>query len=156
MIKQKLWDVLWLLFKAGGWFPAAVFVVHLFIKYVVRIYSFWPRADVPLHFIGGLSIAFFISGAYQLLPQQPGKRSRVVLLELVLIVSLTATAAVFWEFGEFASDQLLGTNVQVSLVNTMQDLLVGMSAAFAFSLWRAWQLNAGMNEVKELVSDMSG
>jgi hypothetical protein len=38
---------------------------------------------------------------------------------------------VFWEFAEFSMDRLLGTNVQISLQNTMQDLFMGMVGASA-------------------------
>jgi hypothetical protein len=44
----------------------------------------------------------------------------------VLLLSLTATAAVFWEFAEFISDQWLNTHLQPSIANTMQDQFLGI------------------------------
>ena len=133
-----------------------VFVGHLILKYVVQIYSFWPRADMPLHFLGGLSIAVFVSGAFRLLSREAADASRAQLLELVLIVSLTAAAAVFWEFGEFASDQLFGTGLQGSLMNTMWDMILGMAGALVVAGVRLWQMGVGMKDVQEFVADVAG
>lgn len=155
-MENNFWNAVWKVFKAGGWFPSLVFVSHLILKYIIQIYRYWPHADMPLHFFGGMSIAFFVSGSYQILRHEGAKRSRVVLLELVLIVSLTATAAVFWEFMEFASDHFFATNLQGSLLNTMMDLIMGMLGATIILTVRAIQLHAGMKEVRELVTDMSG
>jgi hypothetical protein len=80
----------------------------------------------------------------------------MVVLELVLVGSLTATAAVFWEFAEFTVDQLFATNVQVSLANTMKDLALGVAGAGAFILIRARQLRAGGREIREVASEWVG
>jgi hypothetical protein len=106
-----------------------------------------------MHFSGGVAIAFFVSHCFQLLPRESVKRSRVVLLELVLIASITASAAVFWEFSEFFADQLFGTNVQVSLANTMQDLALGIFGAIFLILIRIRQLRIGINELREITFD---
>lgn len=53
---------------------------------------------------------------------------------LILILSLTATATVFWEFGEFIGDRVLGTNIQVSLANTMQDQFMGVAGGITWAL----------------------
>jgi hypothetical protein len=42
---------------------------------------------------------------------------------------LVSTVAVFWEFAEFLLDRFLGTDLQISLQNTMQDLLMGILGA---------------------------
>ena len=81
------------------------------------------------------------------------KRSRIVLLELLLIGSLTATAAVFWEFAEFALDQLADSNIQVSLANTMLDLAMGIFGATFLILLRAKQLRIGKGELQEITFD---
>jgi hypothetical protein len=102
-----------------------------------------------------LAIAFFISRCFRLLPREMAtiKRSRIVLLELLLIGSLTATAAVFWEFAEFTIDQAFGMNVQISLANTMQDLAMGISGATLFIFIRSRQLRVGASELREITSD---
>ena len=155
MVKNNFWNKVRKLIRAGGWFPIVVLAVHAFLKSVLQIYLVYNRADIPVHFFGGLSIAFMVSGWYQFLPRSEGKRSRVVILELVLILSLTAVAAVFWEIGEYATDQLLGTTVQVGLPDTMEDLVAGMAGGIVMVLVRSWQLKASFNDFRELFKDLS-
>jgi hypothetical protein len=148
---KKLFDIGWKALTAGGgWAPLLVFTIHVFVSAVLHLYNFWPNADIPMHFSGGLAIAFFISRCFQLLPRESVKRSHVVLLELVLIGSLTASAAVFWEFAEFFADQLFGTNVQVSVANIMQDIAMGILGATFLILIRIRQLRMGVNELREI------
>src|SRR6266498_5958864 len=100
---EDLLNIGWkVLTTGGGWVPLLVFTIHVFLSQVLHLYDLWPPTDIPVHFSGGVAIAFFISRCFQLLPRESVKRSRVVLLELLLIGSLTATAAVFWEFAEFS------------------------------------------------------
>jgi len=143
---RRIWQV-------GGWAPIVVFTTHVVLSRVLGAYQIWPHADIPMHFVGGVAMAFFISGCFQALPRQDVRRSRIVVLELLLVGSLTATSAVFWEFAEFAVDQSLGTNTQVSLANTMQDMALGIGGAGSFILLRARQLRAGLAEVTELTRD---
>ena len=139
--------------RVGGWAPLLVFVTHEIIANVFNAYAWWPDIDVPMHFLGGLAIAFFFSGCFRALPRQDVPERRLAVLELLLIGSLTATAAVFWEFTEFTMDQFLGTNVQVSLANTMQDLALGITGGIVFITVRAMKLRAGTQALKELTLD---
>src|SRR5512143_1087932 len=134
MEMKRMLRAVWKLFKIGGWAPTMVLVTHVFLVGVVHLYTRFPAADMPMHFSGGLAIAYFVSRCFRLLPRDGTRRSRVVVLELVLIVSLTATAAVFWEFAEFVIDRILGTDLQVSLANTMSDMAMGISGAIAFAI----------------------
>ena len=142
-----------IMLAGGGWFPLTVFTIQLILRDGFHIYDYYPSADVPMHFVGGIAIAFFISRSFQRLPRETIKRSRVVLLELLLIGSLTATIAVFWEFAEFALDQLAGSNIQVSLANTMKDLAMGMFGAIFLIFIRAKQLRIGKNELQEITHE---
>ena len=146
---RKIWSV-------GGWAPVLVFSIHLFLSRVLHAYDNWPPSDIPMHFAGGVAIAFFISKCFQTLPREGSKRSRVVVLELILVGSLAATAAVFWEFTEFSVDQIFGTNIQRSLANTMQDMALGISGAAVYILLRARQLRAGTGEIAEVTLDWLG
>lgn len=98
-------------------------------------------------------MAFFVSRCFRALPREVVRSSRLVVLELVLVGSLTASAAVMWEFAEFTCDQLLGTNVQVSLVNTMRDMALGLAGAGVFMALRAHQLRASRNEFQEVATE---
>jgi hypothetical protein len=142
-----------ILTAGGGWVPMTVFIIHAFLSQVIHLYDLWSPADIPMHFTGGVAIAFFISRCFQLLPRESIKRSRIALLELLLIGSLTATAAVFWEFAEFSIDQLFGTNVQVSLANTMQDMAMGILGSIFLIAIRIRQLHIGTRELREITFD---
>jgi hypothetical protein len=121
------------------------------------VYSDWPRLDVPMHLAGGVAIAYFVSRLIQALPHDPIRSSRVIVLEAVLIASLTTTAAVVWELIEFAVDTVTGSNLQVSLTNTMQDLAVGMLGAAAVIVVRAWQTGASSADITAVAGEwMSG
>ncbi len=156
MTLDRLQQALWKLFKIGGWAPLLVLATHLFLSRVMHAYLIWPPTDIPVHFAGGLAIAFFVSRCFQALPRETIRRSRVVLLELLLVMALTATTAVFWEFAEFTDDRLFGTNIQISLANTMQDLAMGILGAAVFAAIRARQLAVAFDEVKEIASDWIG
>jgi hypothetical protein len=141
------------IFRVGGWAPFSVFVIHVISGQVFKVYKLWPSFDVPMHFVGGLAFAFFVSQCFRELPRGMVQRSRSVVLELLLIGSLTATAAVFWEFFEFSLDQLLQKNIQVSLANTMKDLAMGIIGSTTFIAIRAKQLRLGSSELKEITKD---
>ena len=143
---RKVWYV-------GGWVPLLVFGTHVFLSRVLDAYKIWPPTDIPMHFMGGLAMAFFISKCFQTLPRGEVRKSRTDILELVLVGSLTATAAVLWEFAEFSVDQFFGTNIQVSLANTIQDMALGLGGASLFIVFRARQLRTGRAEITELALD---
>ena len=108
-------------------FPATVLLAHLIASRVLHLYLIFPNLDIPFHFIGGLSIAYMSVSLLSFAIQEkllPGSLPNS--LSLVLIFTVTATATVFWEFAEFIADQLMSTNIQVSLANTMQDQFLGV------------------------------
>ena len=143
---RRIWIV-------GGWAPLAVFTAHVLLSQAFDAYALWPQTDTPMHFAGGLAIAFFVSRCFRALPRETVRSSRMVVLELVLVGSLTATAALFWELAEFGVDQLFGSNVQVSLANTMKDLVLGMAGALTFLAARARQLRASRREAWEIAGE---
>lgn len=143
----------WKIFKVGGWAPFTVFALHVLLGKGFHVYDVWPPIDVPMHFAGGFAFAFFVSRCFQELPRGMVQRSRIVILELLLIGSLTATAAVFWEFFEFSLDQIFKSNIQVSLQNTMKDLAMGVMGSMAFIAIRARQIRLGCTELIEITKD---
>ena len=143
-------DLIIRIFRIGGWAPLLVFFIHEAGANIFNVYNHWPAFDVPMHFFGGLAIAFFFSRLFQTLPRELPYNQRVVVLEMILILSLTATAAVFWEFLEFGMDQTLGTNVQVSLANTMKDMALGIAGGCLYILLRMKTLRASFTYFIEL------
>ncbi len=107
-------------------FPILVLLAHLVISGIFNLYLFFPNIDIPFHYIGGLSVAYTAAQILFYLEREKIIMALDKALFLILIFALTATATVFWEFAEFIGDQLLNTNVQVSLANTMQDQFMGI------------------------------
>lgn len=126
--------------RRAGWAPLAVFVFHVVVMLCFDLYGRLPEFDIPMHFLGGLVIAYFFTGCYRsaLELELLGQPSAV--LFPVLILSLTSLAAVVWEFAEFVADQQLGLHTQPSLADTMLDLLLGLlgGAVWIISDRRRW------------------
>lgn len=137
----------------GGWAPLALFLFHVLMLFVFRAYRYWPKADIQLHFLGGAAMAWFFSGVYRVMPRPAARSNRVVLLELVWMGSLTTVMAVLWEFAEFLWDFVYGTNMQVDLPNTMQDMAVGMTGALFVMALRARRLRVGTADVRAVIAD---
>jgi hypothetical protein len=107
-------------------FPAAVLLIHLVASNILDLYTIFPHLDMPIHYMGGLSIAYTTTQILTYLGKggmMPPLNKYVL---LILVLALTATAAVFWEFLEFIIDQLLAANIQIGLANTMQDQFMGI------------------------------
>jgi hypothetical protein len=106
-----------------GWAPIAVIVLHL----TLAEFGLTDRLDHLLHFLGGASISYFL---YRLIASLPSHSIRKPLHYLLAFTS-ACTAAVFWEFAEFASDRFLNTTIQQTLPETVLDLLFGVLGAAA-------------------------
>lgn len=150
---ESLTRIIRKLFVTGGWAPCLVFSLHVLATRVFGVYEIWPPADIPMHFAGGLAIAFFMSQAFRALPREVVRSSRLVVLEAILVLSLTISAAVVWEFAEFSLDTILGSNVQVSLANTMQDLAMGMLGSLVMVAIRARQTRTHQMDVRHVAQE---
>jgi hypothetical protein len=105
-----------------GWAPFSVVILHL----ILAEFGLTHRFDHFLHFLGGVAIGYFCFRLLALLSLFPASQGW-----LIYPIAFTAgcTAALFWEFAEFASDVFLHTSVQQSLPETMLDLLFGVLGA---------------------------
>jgi hypothetical protein len=122
-------------------FPIVVFLIHLVVK-ALGGYEMLPAIDIPFHYIGGLSIAYTVSQILSYFESEKITAELNKAIFLALLLSLTATAAVSWEFAEFISDRFLHTNLQPSNANTMQDQFLGILGGgtwAAIYLRRAWR-----------------
>ena len=118
-------------------FPALVFLTHLIASKGLGLYLLFPNLDIPFHYLGGFSIGYTSTQILSYLEQEEITPRLHRAIFMILILSVTATAAVFWEFAEFIGDQLFHTNIQISLANTMQDqffgVLGGMTVTFLYA-----------------------
>jgi hypothetical protein len=124
------WLVLTL--QKGAWAPLGVFGLHVVLAFGFNIYIAYPVLDIPMHFLGGIVIAYFfwqsLCSALKLnLAGQPSP-----LLQAVLIVALTGLATIFWEFAEWSWDFLFDASAQGGLDDTMLDMLMGLLGGSLF------------------------
>lgn len=126
--------------RAAAWAPIGVFSFHVLAILGFKIYARIPNFDIPMHFAGGVAIAYFFGGCYRtaLMFDLLGQPAKVVYA--VVVLGMTAFAAVVWEFAEFIADQALGTHTQPDLPDTLLDLLMGLLGGIAFlaSHYRRW------------------
>ena len=116
-------------FLAIFWPPILVFMLHVCLFRLWNAYFYIPWIDIPMHFLGGLSMAYSLFAILTFL-QERRVISRLDLgVQLLLVFSSVVAIAVLWEFMEFSQDHLFNMNTQISLANTMQDLLMGMLGA---------------------------
>jgi hypothetical protein len=115
-----------------AWAPLFVFMIHL-IALSFQLYKTYPPIDIPMHFFGGVSMAYFLDKAFVAasLITTGARPNRV--LESLLIVTATCTVAVFWEFVEFVLSWALSTDLQGSLADTTKDLFFGITGSLFFT-----------------------
>lgn len=117
-----------LMLKAG-WAPLLVLATHNGISMAI---GHKPAIDPPMHFSGGAAIAYFFYQAQLIGTNWFGKPK--LLMRSVITFCFAATVAVLWEFMEFVSGKLTGHHSQISLDETMEDLILGCSGAFLLLL----------------------
>jgi hypothetical protein len=106
--------------------PFAVLILHI-IATVFGWYETYWWFDIPMHFMGGVAIGF---SSYYLL-KDFSDRDRLMVgwqpLQILILISITALAAVSWEFFEFSLDRYVDTTMQPSILDTMKDLGMGIA-----------------------------
>jgi len=117
-----------------GWLPILVLLSHELCAHVIDGYARWPQIDIPFHFVGGFAIAYFLNGGLHILKESKILPPLQAWVKLGLLFGLVSTTALFWEFAEFLADRFLGTASQLSLEDTLLDLLLGMLGGMLFLL----------------------
>lgn len=114
------------------WAPLFVLMIHL-IALSFQLYGTYPNVDIPMHFFGGVSMAYFLKEVFLATSLMTAGALPNRLLESVLIVTATCTVAVFWEFFEFVLSWVIATDLQGSSPNTTKDLFFGMAGGVFFT-----------------------
>ncbi len=117
-----------------GWLPITVFLAHEVCAHVVDGYRLWPSVDIPLHFFGGLAIAYFTSGTLYVFAERDVVRMPDTVVHLLVTFGLTCSVAMLWELAEWTADHTLGTNCQLSIDDTMGDMFVGVLGGLTLAI----------------------
>jgi hypothetical protein len=117
--------------RQAAWAPILVFGLHSISASSLDLYAAWPPLDIPMHFFGGMAIAFFFSRAYRVAEEMDFLGRPSAILFPVAVFALTCTAAVFWEFAEFLSDRFFNTQMQDGLEDTLFDMFLGIVGGIA-------------------------
>lgn len=113
------------IFYKAAWAPVSVLLVHNGLS---KLIGHREDLDPYFHFFGGAAIAYFfytsiIVGNNWFGSPTPFARSFIAFC-------CSATVAVFWEFLEFAGGKITHVYAQISLDETMWDLIFGCTGAF--------------------------
>ena len=101
-------------------FPVFVLITHFFLLFLFNIYVIFPWFDIPMHFIGGVSVSI----TYFLILQFSQKENYLRIngfFKVLFIFALVSLTAVFWELFEFSAEFILGLDLQGGLKDTMLD-----------------------------------
>lgn len=114
-----------------------VLALHL-ISQELGLYALWRWLDTPMHFFGGVAISL---SSYYLFAHLESKNElkAVPSVKMFLAIAITALAAVLWEFSEYASDSILGTIMQPSIIDTLKDLMMGLLGAAVIALYHKFK-----------------
>jgi hypothetical protein len=122
--------------RDAGWAPGAVFGLHLVIARGLNAYTVFPDLDMPMHFLGGMAVAFFFRVALLRGAANGSIGARQARTLGFLVLALSCCAASAWEVAEFLSDRYLGTHAQLGPLDTLSDMLFGIGGAATFLFWR--------------------
>jgi hypothetical protein len=114
--------------------PLALLCVHIILGGMFGAYLTWPRFDMLMHFFGGFSMG--LTGILLLRVAEKEKWLQIneTVLHWIISVCFVTLTIVVWELLEFTSDQLLGTRMQPSLRDTMEDCFLGLVGGMIASI----------------------
>jgi len=114
--------------------PILLFCLQV-VLVLLGVYEVLPWLDIPMHVLGGIFIANSFSLAITYVQEKGFISDLNVLTRSVFLFTLTATAAVIWELGEFTLDFFFRTRAQAGLEDTMLDMFLGLVGGAALILF---------------------
>lgn len=116
-------------------FPAIVFLVHLVGYEVFDVYTVHPVFDIPMHFFGGMSIAYLWHGVYGIMKNKWNIDQIAIPTHGMFVFLLSFVSTVLWECYEFVSDTYGGTRLQEGMPDTLLDIFIGiLGVVFFFTI----------------------
>ncbi len=89
-------------------------------------YDLYPWADIPMHFIGGLSVGYMSILFLKFFDEENFVIIRSRFIYLLIVVFAVSLIAVLWEFYEFIMINYLGVNWSITYEDTLFDLFFGI------------------------------
>lgn len=107
----------------------AVYALN-WIGTVLGFYGRWPNYDVPMHFLGGLTIGMLGIAIHHAMVSKRHMSRVGLFYHGLFVVSFVMLVAVAWEFHEYILDNTVVIwydlqKTQLSLSDTMADLALG-------------------------------
>ena len=110
--------------------PVLVFLLH-FMFVQLHLYSAFAWADMPMHFLGGMSIAYSCILVLRKVKEEVVIHDRF--FEILIIVALVGLSAILWELSELVVENLFNLNWQLTLIDTLCDLFLGLVGGLTIS-----------------------
>jgi hypothetical protein len=117
--------------REAAWAPVLVFAFHAIASRGFDAYTKFPQLDIPMHFFGGVVIAWFFHRAIANASKAGIWANYHPITHMVSIISLVGTTTIFWEFAEFLTDYFFHTHAQVDLPDTLFDMFLGLLGGFS-------------------------
>jgi hypothetical protein len=114
--------------------PFGLFCFHGVLAFF-DIYQKYAWMDIPMHFFGGVCITYSFRLALKYFQKQGHLPELNLVFMSIFLLSLAATATVFWEFGEFALDYSFQIHTQAGLEDTMLDMFLGVLGGAVFIIF---------------------
>ncbi|MEK6800311.1 MAG: hypothetical protein AABY05_00090 [Nanoarchaeota archaeon] len=112
--------------------PIIVLSSHI-ILIPIGAYTFYPWLDIPMHFLGGLSVYLTYSMLFEWMKKKGEVGKMNELIFFLFMISLVVLTAVLWEFMEFILDRMTASYTQLGLADTIGDLFLGIiGGVFAY------------------------
>lgn len=105
--------------------PFLVIILHIIATLTGWYEMFW-WFDIPMHFFGGLAVAFSSSFMLNDFKARGKFKANWKPLNILILIGFAAIAAIAWEIMEFSFDLYFHTHLQPDLLDTMKDLSMGL------------------------------
>jgi hypothetical protein len=121
--------------------PLLVVSFNFLILGPFNLYTIYDWIDIPMHFIGGISIAYSCILVFRRCEDEIIIRDKLV--NIIIIIALVGLSAILWEFAEFSR------GMDLELRDTLFDIFMGLLGGFVIALFT--NIN-NINKVKNVTT----
>ncbi len=109
------------------WLPLLVLLIHLLITVPFGFYTLYGWLDIPMHFVGGASIAYSFILVFKRCKDEIIIKDKLV--NIIILLALVGLSAIIWEFFEFFAYST------VELYDTLFDMFMGLLGGLLIALF---------------------